>query len=201
MSVYYSYYIGYYYNGKIYPYGPYNKAGKFLPIIDRSQSFASDLHERFRYTLPGEMSDELLKEFPESDRCLWQTFNNLDFVSDDFIKRGYFRISEIQQYEREVADVEDSMIETDYIFSTAMTPFEYGVRLMNQARLGVKHEEDEYGNDISVDVRDYAYYAYPDYFSEQWEMNTLRQYRSVLFNDAQDELPSKAEPCVILHVY
>ena len=67
MSYYYNYYVGYKKDGKIYPWGPYNANGKLEPMVSRSRSFASDLHEEFYAVSDKEVSEELRKEFEYED--------------------------------------------------------------------------------------------------------------------------------------
>ena len=67
MSYYYTYYLGYEREGKIYPLGPYDCFGKLRDVVNRSRSFASDLHERFWPVKEEEISDELRKEFEYTD--------------------------------------------------------------------------------------------------------------------------------------
>ena len=67
MSYYYSYYAGYKYDGKIYPLGPFNCFGKLRAIVEKSRSFASDLHNDF-YDVPDDAaSDELRERFEYED--------------------------------------------------------------------------------------------------------------------------------------
>ena len=69
MSYYYQYYIGYedVSTGLIYPYGPYNCQGKLKPVVEKSRSFASDLHNEFVPISINHISDELRKEFEYED--------------------------------------------------------------------------------------------------------------------------------------
>ena len=77
MSYYYSYYIGYRdSSGKIYPYGPYDAFGKLYPVIERSRSYASDLHELF-YVIPEDsISNELKNSLGYKDKISWETIQN-----------------------------------------------------------------------------------------------------------------------------
>lgn len=67
MSIVYRYYIGYVEDGKAYPLGPYDDFGTFCPVVRRSGSSASRLHEKFR-TLPEDMAGaQLLSMFGHED--------------------------------------------------------------------------------------------------------------------------------------
>ena len=78
MSYYYTYYLAYKdkNDGLVYPFGPFNKEGKLASILCKSRSFASDLHERFRYLKPELISDSLYKAvLPDESlkECEYQT--------------------------------------------------------------------------------------------------------------------------------
>ena len=118
MSYYYNYYIGYKKDGKIYPWGPYTHDGKLQPALEKSRSFASDLHNYFPYLNKSEASDELIKEFDwafknsDSDyihNIKYITLDNLPTGSA--IRRGYFLISDVEAYEAMLADGD-----VDYFF-------------------------------------------------------------------------------------
>jgi len=189
MSVYYSYYIGYLYDGKVYPWGPYIRIGKLRPVFERSKS---SLGKSLNLLQAEEISLALLDDFPNVplDNIRWATFNSLDYVDDNFIKSGYFPIRDVQRYLTELNDYESDFFDAREIFDQPMSSVEFSARMLNQSRFSARDED--------IDVRDYMYFAYPDYFSKQWEMNILRRCESTLFSFAQDGIPAKAEPCIIL---
>ena len=99
MSYDYQYYLGYEEldSGIIKPYGPYTCDGKLKPILEKSCSFASDLHNRFISVPSGCYSNELRKEFEYEDwngekRINVKYLHIEDFPSLDYIKKGYFLI-------------------------------------------------------------------------------------------------------------
>lgn len=61
MSYYYTYYLAYEKNGKLYPYGPFDSKGKLCSILSKSRSFTSNLPEFFKSIEHSKISDELYK--------------------------------------------------------------------------------------------------------------------------------------------
>lgn len=170
MSYYYSYYIGYEKDGKIYPLGPYDSFTKIRPVIERSRSFASDLHEHF-YNLPKEKaSDELFDEFKWEDwkgetqfQMKYLPFKELP--SGDYIKKGYFLISDVQRYERGADPFDDGL------FYDYLEPTVYASLFQIELKFGkLPLQEDCEGNAYQPhSVSEYMFYAYPDKFSKEYE--------------------------------
>lgn len=163
MSYYYNYYIGYKKDNKIYPFGPYDSTGQLQPIISRSRSFASDLHELFSMVPENAISNELRQEFSyknyndeETIDVKYLSVNQLPTKS--FIKTGYFLISDVQTYEKNNDDSED-------LFYESLTPALYAAKLQNEIMLGK--------TDSEYSASDYMFYAYPDYFSREYEASIL----------------------------
>ena len=104
MSYYYTYYIGYRSEGKIYPLGPYDCFRNLRPVLNRSRSFASDLYEDFISVSETEISEELRKEFESED---WSGKKVVpvkylpikDLPAGEYIKKGYVLISEVIENE------------------------------------------------------------------------------------------------------
>lgn len=174
MSYYYNYYIGCKKDGKIYPWGPYTADGKLRPIICRSRSFASDLHDYFRYVSEEEMSDELREEFEYEDwngikRVEVKYISENELPNDDFIKRGYFLIN----------DVKVKAYKGDFYddFDDPISPEIYAAKLQHELTFGKNQpKKDCEGNDyIEPNASDYMYYAYPDYRTKEYESHILRQ--------------------------
>lgn len=174
MSYYYNYYIGYKKDGKIYPWGPYTADGNLRPIICRSRSFASDLHDYFRYVSEEEMSDELREEFEYEDwngskRVEVKYISENELPNDDFIKRGYFLIN----------DVKVKAYKGDFYddFDDPISPEIYAAKLQHELTFGKNQPiKDCEGNDyIEPNASDYMYYAYPDYRTKEYESHILRQ--------------------------
>lgn len=175
MSWYYTYYIGKKTpEGKLIPVGPYNEKGKLRPVIERSSSFASDLHEDFS-RVPDEMAtDALNREFRLED---WQGNPSLDvwwlpvseLGSDNFIKTGYFLQEDVQRYQEDQWDRD--------LFYDRMTPEVYAARLATELKFGPpKEQEDEEGYKFTPHpVSDYMFFAYPDWMSKEYETHLLKQ--------------------------
>ena len=170
MGYYHDYYAGYKRDGKIYPLGPYNSAGKLQPIISRSSSFASDLHEIFdNCEVPyEEASDALLKEFETTD------FHGNKIVgvkaiplsgmpTGPFIQKGYFLIKDIASYE-ETGDSYD-------LFYERLSPTVYAAKLLNELKLGKPEQKyDCEGEPLpNYSAGDYSYYAFEDTGTREWE--------------------------------
>lgn len=176
MSWYYSYYIGgMTKEGKIIPLGMYDRDGKIHPAIEKSRSFASDLHEEFNPITKDMVSEEFEKEFSYEDytgeKKLDLTYMSYlplkELGSTDYIRKGYFLIEDVKQYEAD-GDTWD-------LFYDHMTTQIYVAKLENELRFGPPPKEydverDEY---IPHPVRDYMYYAYPNYESREYEASRI----------------------------
>ena len=172
MSYYYSYYIGYKKDGKIYPWGPYTANGDLEPVISRPRSFASDLHNYFRYVSKEEMSDELCKEFEYED---WNGNTRMEvkyiledeLPNDDFIKRGYFLIDDVKAYEKGLIDDFDDPISLEI----------YAAKIQHELTFGKNSpKKDCEGNEyIEPNASDYMYYVYPDYRTKEYESHILKR--------------------------
>ena len=173
MSYYYSYYVGYEHEGKIYPLGPYDCFGVLRPAVERSRSFASDLHELFSDVKEENISEELRKEFEWEDWDGKKRFNVKvcrieDLPTDSFIKSGYFLIEDVKSYEMGNTGAWE-------IFYDRLSPQVYVAMLMNEMCLGkpepVKDDfEEEYQ---PKSASDYMFFAYPDYYSKEYEASLI----------------------------
>ena len=175
MSYYYSYYLGYEKDGKIYPFAPYDCFGHFKPVIECSRSFASELHNRFSVIPKEQYSDELTKQFE------YKTWNGEteveevkickldDLPTGSYIKRGYFLIEDVKKYERD-NNPED-------LFYDYLTPTVYAAMAANEVQFGKpqprKNDFDEEYTPHTAS--DYMYYAYIDYHCEEYEAYVLHR--------------------------
>lgn len=185
MSQYFLYYLGYKKGDKIYPYGPYNVEGKLKPISSRSRSFASHLYEEFWRVSEENISDELRKEFEyengwtgkkEISRELrWLPIKDIP-VSSDFLKAGYFLVDEIMDYE---ASKED--LAPQWCFTTPLTPTAY-------AALATSNPDES---------KKYAYYAYIDLWSDEYDAFIIRNMADEMDMDYLDKDDESYEPVVI----
>lgn len=180
MSCYYTYYLGYRKDGKIYPFGPFDKDGRFQPVFYCSSSFASDLHNDFYFIIEDEFSDELREVFQYKDYD-----NNLklrevkildykDLPSGSFIRSGYYLVRDVEKYQKD-EDCWD-------IFYECMDPTIYAERLKNEIVLGPpKTEKDCEGNDVDTyTCGDYMYFCYPDYHCREYESWVIREMLDIL---------------------
>lgn len=199
MSYYYNYYIGYEKDGKLYPLGPFNalRKDKFLPVLYRSRSFASDLYEDFN-VIPKDMySDELKKalidsEAFEDEEEYFKSYPNPQYLyfselgSSDFIKTGYFLIEDIVEYEKNDHD-------TDGIFYDYLTPTLYAAKAANELTFGKPEKKTDAGgyDYVPSAASDYSYFAYPDYHCKEYETYCIQEalhsmINSVYINEEKD---------------
>ena len=180
MSWYYSYYIGKKVENKIEIIGIYDNKGKVHPVIERSRSFASSLKDRFdRYN--GEDLEEL-KEKLSTDYISICPYK--DLPKGDFIKTGYFLIEDVTQYLKEN--------DTWDLFYDKISPEVYAEKLKNEQMLGApKPKKDIEGNEYEVhSCADYMYFAYPDYYCEEYEVFMIKDAVEMLepYNYERDDL-------------
>ena len=182
MSYYYEYYaaIQNKESKMVFPLGPYDCNGKLKAIIERSRSFASDLHDDF-YILPNEqISDELHKEFDYEDYkeekvCDIKYLPIDKLPTDSYIIKGYFLIDDIQAWEQEG---------DDSLFHNMIKP-EYYAELMQKELIFGKNqpEKDEDGYEYTKpNASDYIYSAIPNYNSKEYEAEMIRQVAIMLFD-------------------
>ena len=176
MSYYYNYCLGYLKNGKVYPLGPFDAKGKIYYVLSRSRSFASNLHEDF-YDLPKNMySNELKKTFQYETWDGETEVNDLRYIqiselgSTNFIKTGYFLISDVEKYEKNDGDDYD-------LFWDNLSPAIYAAKLENELKFGApKEQTDDYGEKYTPhSVADYMFYVYPDYNCREYETFLIKK--------------------------
>lgn len=176
MSYFYSYYIGYKKDGKIYPWGPYDASGKLHCVYYRSRSFTSDFHLDFHPVNDEEISDELRKEFEYEDWNGNKVVNvkylpTSELPDDNYIKDGYYLINDVQAYQnnREEYDNFDG-------FYDRITPDVYAAKVHNELTFGKNQpKKDAEGEEYTEpNASDYMYHAFPDYYSREYESFMLR---------------------------
>lgn len=182
MSWYVSYYLGYKTKeGKIYPLYPFDSFGHLRPIVEKSRSFASDLWEMFDRVTLEETTEELNKQFLSGDIyafhhdegkeeppwCFWLDPDELPVGS--FIKKGYFLQDDISAYERHDNSWDG--------FYHMLTVDEYLRKMESEIKFGKQApKKDIEGNECECySCGDYAYYAYPDYDSKEYEAFMIRE--------------------------
>lgn len=190
MSTYYDYYIGYITKDKkIYPIGPYGADGKDYPVLSRSRSFASDLHDSFNYIDEKSITDELKKFVGIADaeefikhNGFWLPIDSLPRGS--YLKQGYYLIEDVKQYEKNPDDVEFMDI-----FIDKLSPTVYAEKLKTDLLINSKEKQALSDNNVSDTLEDtddntgepcdhpatdYMYYIWPDYSSEEYEATIIR---------------------------
>ena len=174
MSYYYNYYVGYKSEGKVYPLGPYNSFGELKDAISKSRSFASNLHEEFYPVKEEDVSYELRKEFEyenwNGDKVLEVKMLPInELPTGSYIKKGYFLIDDVQQYEASEYRYFDGFY--DYI-----SPAVYASMAQNEMQFGKpERRQDDYDEwYYPKSASDYMYYAFPDYESKEYEAEIIR---------------------------
>lgn len=178
MSYYYNYYAGYIKDGKIYPLGPFDNNGNMHSIISRSRSFASDLHYDFENIKQSEISEQLHDTFAYKG----DSFNDIlslpnikilpfnELPSQNFIKKGYVLIEQIQAYENDPDDFDG--------FYDVISPQIYAAKLEKEIKFGKNPiQTDEFGNEFhEPNASEYMFYMWPDYNSKEYEAFIIRQF-------------------------
>lgn len=175
MSYYYSYYVGYKKDGKIYPLGPYNCRGQLWNLFSRSRSFASKLYEEFHEVTEDMISDELRKAFEYTDWngnkvCRVKFLPKDDLPKGSYIKSGYFLIKDVQEYE----ETNDS----EGLFFDHISPEIYAAKLDHEMKFGKNppQKDAEGFEHQEPSASDYMFYAYPDWDSAEYEADFIREF-------------------------
>lgn len=180
MGYYYSYRLGYLdEDNKAHPLAPFTADHCWMDIISRTRSYASDLHEIFspisKDMLSDDMKTYIFSNYDERDESeqrealqyiKWCYLR--DLPSSNYIKTGYFLIGDVK---RHMDNPDDSYM--DYLYDR-LSPVEYAARLENYMKFGDDEKRDEDGDIIQHSVKDYMYYAYPDYSSAEYEASRIR---------------------------
>ena len=179
MSWYYSYYAGFKNkNNMLYPLGMVDYKRQMHPIISKSRSFASDLHEEF-WRIDNEgitLSDEFIKairsefdymEDEEFDTTYVSYLPLKDLHYKRIEKRGYFLIEDINRY------LKDGYIEDG--FYDYLTPEVYAMKMENELKFGPPQPtKDCEGYEYTPrSAREYSYFVYIDPNSVEYETNQL----------------------------
>lgn len=179
-------------DGKIYPFGPFDKDGNLKNIIETSRSFTTDLKDFFEVPNAEVVSQKLVDALDikvEDGENLSQALREyyvgvcpLDKLpSGDYMRRGYFLIEDVHAYESGEMDAED-------LFYDCMGAEEYAARAHNELVFGFRKEKDEFGNVVNHSMADYMYYSYPDYQSKEYEASLLHIYARTLVKYSGDDI-------------
>jgi len=186
MSYYYQYYLGIKDKEGIKPFGPYDCNGKLYPIIERSRSFASDLHDDFYVISDNLKTEKLIKELGYEDcngnivaEVKYLPFNELP--NGDYIKSGYFLIEDVKSWEKDKYN--------DDLFYNMISPDVYAELLRNELTFGknvfdgeVEDESEKEELSKGLNASDYMRFAAPDYSSKEYEAELIRQV-ALMFDD------------------
>ena len=183
MSTVYSYYIGYFKDNKIYPFGPFNCFGKYVPVLERTRSFASDLYQSFHTVSKDVISDEFIqKVYNLKDGETYQleyipvSYEYIkDLGDDNFIKTGYFLKEDVEEYFKNGKDPEG-------LFYSRIDPVIYAELVKDEAIYGYR-EQDENSDRVVYNASDYMYFAYPDYLSREYEISCIKTHACNLAGD------------------
>lgn len=181
MSYYYNYFLGTY-NSKTDKYdlaGPFDKGGKYITLLSKSSSFASDLHDDM-YSLPeGKMSDEMqkaltYKDYHGNDKVASVKailFTDLPFV-DSPVKTGFVLKKDVFVYKRNeepgyTFDESAQIILTPEQYSALALDPEYGIELQLY---------DEDGDEThKYYARDFMFYSWVNPQSKEYEIWLLKE--------------------------
>lgn len=194
MSYYYNYYIGYRdkNNGKFYPLGPFTIKHKLKPVITRSRSFASNLHENFYVINSTNLSSELREQFEYED-YKGEIICNVKYLpidklpSESYIKKGYCLIRDIRRYEKEKQEKGEYFYFDG--FYDVLSPEIYAAKLQHELMFGKNQSKKNDKNCyeyIEPNASDYMYYVYPDYYSKEYESFLLSEIVDMLYCDYED---------------
>lgn len=178
MSYYYNFYLGYKKDGLFYPLGPFDMNANIVPVVSYSAGNSSGLHEGFYVLDKSYMSDSLRECL-----CVDEDGNTIDapvsycmlkdLPKGDFIKRGYYLIDDVEQYELN----KDCCPKDLDIFYDKLSPTVYSSMLLTQSMTD-KAPETHY-DDGEVEERrpatDYMYYCYPDWWGKEYQADILRE--------------------------
>lgn len=191
MSYYYNYYLGYKFEDKFYPFGPFDIKGHIKPIISRSKSFASDWHEYFNVIKNDNKSEELKAAFPYDDQIKSFKFELIK-DKDCFIKKGYYLIKDVATYENS-----NCWWDQGDLFANSMSAVEYAESLKkemlykNSPLKAISSEENEESFlEYPSPASEYMYYAYPNFYSKEYEMFLISEIATTLID--YNDLPQGA---------
>ena len=199
MSTYYNYYAGIQTSdGKIKPWGPFNANGELNPIISRSNSFASNLHNDFYIIEEQKVSEELHKHFDYEDwngnkKCDVKYLPYEELPGGSYLKEGYYLIDDVKDWE---SDLNSWDFEGFY---NMISPTIYAEKVRQEAQFGKNPTHvDEYGEIVGEpNASDYMFYVIPDYGSKEYEAEVIR----LGFNMLEDyTLPKGTKYVVLMNV-
>lgn len=177
MSWYYSYYIGYKKNGKFYPLAPYDCNHNFYPILEKSRSFSSDLHNFFYKVEKDEISEELKEIFGNDcfSECLisFLPLKEARATCGPWIKTGYCLYDDVQDYLRDHFSIDD-------LKYNMLSPEQFAVKMQKELCSGQSEDEEH-------SYKDYIYFSFPDFECKEYEIfMILNQIDNIDFEDSDN---------------
>lgn len=185
MSWYHSYYIGIKTkDNKLYPIGPFNSAGRPLPIVENSRSFEPEtLDNDFIPVKENMVSDNFKDAFGYTNDETGKTELDLKYISylpvehlpkGDGLRFGYFLIDEVQRYQK-IVEEEGTPFDFDGFYDW-MTPDVYRAKALNEIQFGAPMEvEDDEGYNVTPrSCVEYMPFAYIDYSSAAYMAEKMR---------------------------
>ena len=177
MSWYYSYYIGYKKNGKIYPLAPYDCNHNFYPIFEKSRNFSSDLHDYFYKVKKDEISEELKEIFGDdcfSERLIsFLPLNEAKAMSGQWIKTGYCLYDDVQDYFQGYFSIND-------LKYNMLSPEQFVIKMQKELCSGQSEKEEH-------SYKDYIYFSFPDFECKEYEIfMILNQIDNIYFENSDN---------------
>lgn len=184
MSYYYTYYLGYKKDDKYHVLGPFDDSGKLCPVLIKSRSFASSLHDRFYCSEESDFDDKAKEYFSYDSYDGSRRMERISVLplgelpSGSIIKTGYVLVSDVQAYEKGEEDV----------FYDVLSPVVYSAKANNERMFGKNPEiTDEYGDSYhEPNASEYMYYAWVDTRSEEYEAFIIRTQLETLAGFCKD---------------
>lgn len=143
-------------------------------IMWRTGSFIYEVDEVFNPISQKELANELAEAFAYTDWDGKKSFSNtlcglslseLNHLSSDYIKKGYFLARDVDEYEKNK--------DTENVFWEHIGPQAYANLAAKQVKRHV--ETDDEGFDYTVyGYEDYMYYAYEDYECKEYLIHLLQ---------------------------
>ena len=207
-------------DGKIYPLGPFSHDGKLCSVLEKSRSFASDLHERFYCADPKDVAVELYEKL-YSDHYLNELKNPRQI--DSFEKARYKAIfgeepedeAEMTYEKRLAANMRIKylpicelpnvdFIKKGYVLASQVTPENWDgdfypildphvyAEKLKTSIFAKKCKSDDESDEDEYDITDFIYHEWVDPNCEEYETFIIRQ-----MLDAFNEYDLKGERLII----
>lgn len=182
MSYYYNYFLGAYdpAKDKYDLAGPFDKKGKYITILSKSSSFASDLHDDM-YCLPeGEMSESMREALTHKDYAGNDKIDSVKAIHfsdlpsiDSPIKTGFVLKKDVFEFKR----CEDTYITFEDCAQIILTPEQYSALAVDPnygIRLQLWDDTDESTHQMYY-AKDFMFYSWINPQSKEYEIWLLEE--------------------------